>query len=138
VQAFLSEELSEEIQIRGRTSRQKNKGSFQMILLAKDLAKFGITNHEIKNKERGIVVRVGSIAGSRQQTMYEFLHAKRATFLEKSAAIRRQFVVDAKQLHDKSTEFQKSLWNLSESNPANVPERKILEEKCLEFLESLN
>ena len=31
VQAFLSEELSEEIQIRGRSSRQKNKGSSQMI-----------------------------------------------------------------------------------------------------------
>ena len=33
VQAFLSEELSEEIQIKGRTARQTNKGTFMLILL---------------------------------------------------------------------------------------------------------
>jgi len=70
--------------------------------------------------------------------MYEFLHAKRATFLETSAAMRRRVVVRAKQMHDKSTEFQKSLWNLSELNPESGSDRKMLEERCLEFLESLN
>ena len=33
MQAFLSEELSEEIQIKGRTARQTNKGTFMLILL---------------------------------------------------------------------------------------------------------
>jgi len=38
IQTFLSEELSEEIQIQGRTARQGKKGSYEMILLASDLA----------------------------------------------------------------------------------------------------
>ena len=58
VQTFLSEELSEEIQIRGRTARQKNKGSFQMILLSEDLAKFRITTADIEQKEKGVFVPV--------------------------------------------------------------------------------
>ena len=37
IQAFLSEELSEEVQIKGRTARQGKKGSYQMILLETDL-----------------------------------------------------------------------------------------------------
>lgn len=37
MQAFLSEERSEEIQIQGRTARQGKKGSYQMIILLEDL-----------------------------------------------------------------------------------------------------
>jgi len=43
IQAFLSEEESEEIQIQGRTARQGKKGSYQMILLDSDIEKqFGL------------------------------------------------------------------------------------------------
>ena len=43
IQAFLSDELSEEIQIQGRTARQGKKGSYQMILLDSDLEEeFGL------------------------------------------------------------------------------------------------
>lgn len=38
IQTFLSEELSEEIQIQGRTARQGKRGSYEMILLASDLS----------------------------------------------------------------------------------------------------
>ena len=44
IQAFLSEEQSEEIQIQGRTARQGKKGSYQLILLDSDLEdRFGLT-----------------------------------------------------------------------------------------------
>ncbi|KAG7352611.1 von Willebrand factor type A domain containing protein [Nitzschia inconspicua] len=43
VQAFLPSELSEEIQIQGRTARQGKKGTFSMVLLNKDLQdNFGV------------------------------------------------------------------------------------------------
>ena len=61
VQTFLSEALSEEIQIRGRTARQKNKGSFHIILNVQDLDKFGITAGKIELKEKGIFVPVVSV-----------------------------------------------------------------------------
>jgi hypothetical protein len=119
VQTFLSEELSKEIQIRGRTARQKNKGSFQMTLLAKDLEKFAVSAAEIGQKEKGIFVPVTadgagdpavkalSADGTSHpaQTMYEFLHAKRELFLEQMSATRREAVWCAKALHDRSTAF---------------------------------
>ncbi len=131
VQTFLSEELSEEIQIRGRTARQKNKGSFQMILFAKDLEKFAVSVDEIGQKEKGIFVPVTadgagdpavkafSADGTSHpaQTMYEFLHAKRALFLEQMSANRRESVWYAKALHDQSTAFQKDLVSLARTAP---------------------
>ena len=43
IQTFLSEELSEEIQVQGRTARQGKRGSYQMILLESDLqSQFGV------------------------------------------------------------------------------------------------
>lgn len=52
VQAFLSEELSEEIQIQGRTARQGKKGTYSMVLLDKDLEdRFGATVDNWSRKE---------------------------------------------------------------------------------------
>mmetsp|Transcript_18198 Transcript_18198/g.39423 ORF Transcript_18198/g.39423 Transcript_18198/m.39423 type:complete len:1024 (+) Transcript_18198:344-3415(+) len=43
IQTFLSHEISEEIQIQGRTARQGKKGSYQMILLEADIkGQFGV------------------------------------------------------------------------------------------------
>jgi Mg-chelatase subunit ChlD len=70
VQAFLSEERSEEIQIQGRTARQGKKGSYQMVLLQSDLLDdFGIP-----------IGTVGSIAKS---DMYPFLCQARQKQREK-------------------------------------------------------
>jgi hypothetical protein len=141
VQTFLSEELSEEIQIRGRTARQKNKGSFQMILLAKDLEKFEISDDEIEQKRKGLYVPVNTDAsaaalpatsGVPQQTMYEFLHAKRAVFLDKSSVTRREAVWCAKALHDSSAAFQRDLLAFSHSPKQSV------KDKCLQFLRGRN
>jgi hypothetical protein len=143
VQTFLSEELSEEIQIRGRTARQKNKGSFQMILLAKDLEKFEISNDEIEQKEKGVHVPVNTDASAAaapaasvpQQTMYEFLHAKRAVFLDKSSVTRREAVSCAKALHDQSAAFQRDLLAFSQAPKQTAKKDK---DKCLQFLRSRN
>eukprot|EP00977_Amphora_coffeiformis_P020936 scaffold8649_cov185-Amphora_coffeaeformis.AAC.7 len=43
IQAFLSDERSEEIQIQGRTARQGKRGSYQMVIMWEDLkSRFGI------------------------------------------------------------------------------------------------
>lgn len=50
IQAFLSEERSEEVQIQGRTARQGKKGSYQMILLDSDLRdEFGVAEGKISS-----------------------------------------------------------------------------------------
>jgi hypothetical protein len=149
VQTFLSEELSEEIQIRGRTARQKNKGSFQMILLAQDLEKFAVSAVEIAQKEKGMFVPVAADGAgdpaartlsadstSHPQTMYVFLHAKRALFLEQMSATRREAVWCAKALHDQSTAFQKDLLSLARTAPDKRKADAM--DKCIKFLAGRN
>lgn len=48
IQTFLSEDLSEEVQIRGRTGRQGTSGTYLMILNVPDLSKFNIDLEDIK------------------------------------------------------------------------------------------
>jgi hypothetical protein len=148
VQTFLSEELSEEIQIRGRTARQKNRGSFQMVLLAKDLEKFMVSAADIDQKEKGIFVPVlppeeegaagtaGPAAGAPTQTFYEYLHAKRAVHLDQQSLTRRDAVSCATARHEQSTSFQKDLLSLSRTSAAK--RGADIMAKCIKFLSSLN
>ena len=196
VQTFLSEELSEEIQIRGRTARQKNKGTFQLILLSEDLAKFQITIDDIAQKDKGEIVPVfppgqecamcfksythpkalpcghlfckgciddlrgregesckcpicrkpasgqpaggaaGGAKGAVTQTMYEFLHAKRAVWLDHMSLTRREAVWCAKALHTQSTSFQKDLFSLCRTAPAQ--RNTDVMDRCIKFLAGRN
>jgi hypothetical protein len=168
VQTFLSEELSEEIQIRGRTARQKNKGSFELVLLAPDLDKFDITAEELALKEKGLHVQVegcalpaaaaatagGAAAGGAAAaaataaaaaavpaaagTMYEFLHEKRALYLEQHVKGRQGAVQCAHRMHMQTLSFQRDLvtggaaeWKrclgfLGEHNVQKVPCRLLI------------
>jgi hypothetical protein len=47
LQTFFSFNQSEEVQIKGRTARQGNKGSFSLVLLDSDLERIGITGNVI-------------------------------------------------------------------------------------------
>lgn len=50
IQTFLSEEISEEIQIQGRTARQGKQGTYQLILLETDLvSEFGVSQGDHGN-----------------------------------------------------------------------------------------
>jgi hypothetical protein len=50
IQTFLSEEISEEIQIQGRTARQGKQGTYQLVLLEPDLvSEFGVCPSEQDN-----------------------------------------------------------------------------------------
>eukprot|EP01133_Synstelium_polycarpum_P012772 gene12772-14983_t len=48
IQTFLSEEITEEIQIKGRAARQGQKGSFKMILVKSQLVSMGISEDKIQ------------------------------------------------------------------------------------------
>lgn len=73
-------------------------------------------------------------AGS-TQTMYEFLHAKRAAYLDRSSTTRREAVWCAKALHEQSTAYQRDLLALSRK-PKLCQQH--LKDKCLKFLSGRN
>lgn len=88
IQAFLSEELSEETQIRGRTARQGDPGSFSMVLCMENLQKFMIEPEEIsdRTKREGFFNRIGQYLKNLVKgngSLYDLLNLKRSKlFLE--------------------------------------------------------
>jgi hypothetical protein len=71
-------------------------------------------------------------SGATQQTLYEFLHEKRAVFLDKSSTTRREVVQSAKAMHDQSAAFQRELLAFSQAPTQS------LKDKCLPFLRGRN
>ncbi|CAF4669347.1 unnamed protein product [Rotaria sp. Silwood1] len=58
IQTFFSEHLSEEQQIKSRTTRQGDYGSYSMVLLDDDLEKFLIQKEDIENVKKGRGIQV--------------------------------------------------------------------------------
>jgi len=92
IQTFVSEEISEETQIKGRTARQGNKGSFSMVLIDTELEKYGISLAEINEmKSTG--------------KLYSRINQKRCQFFEASYPENMRYVDEIKEDHNKSTCF---------------------------------
>jgi hypothetical protein len=92
LQTFLSEELSEEVQIMGRTARQGQQGSYSMVLPGKQMEKFGITDEELARAHAN-------------SNLYELLNQKRNTYFNVQYSTNRASVSDAKRYHDASRAF---------------------------------
>ena len=92
IQTFVSEILSEETQIKGRTARQGNKGSFSMVLVLEELEKFGI-----REKELRVMKNTGSY--------YSTLNAKRCQHFERQYPESLRFMGCIKEAHDASVTF---------------------------------
>ena len=91
IQTFLSEQLSEEKQIKGRTARQGDQGSYSLILLEKDLEKFLIKPEDIiKNKD----------------ALYDdLLNVKRTAFFKMQYETNKKFIDECSERHKKAEEF---------------------------------
>ena len=98
IQTFLSEEYSEEIQIKGRTARQGNRGSYSMILLESELEKFGLDHNDVEQM-------ISS------QSIYKTLHDKRMLFAESKFPESMRYVAEIKKDHYRSQEFINNLKN---------------------------
>ena len=95
IQAFLSEEKTEEIQIQGRTARQGQEGSYSMVLLDTDLEKFLIFEQDIKTMQSNGV-------------FYDCLDEKRNQYFE------TQYASNSKHIHAMAKEHESS-WSFVEA-----------------------
>ncbi len=97
IQTFLSEDISEEIQIRGRTARQGKKGSFSLVLNQEDLIKqFSLTASIIEDQKKST-------------NLYEFLSKTRVAQFNKKSSDRRGIIDRSYQLHSESLVFRTNL-----------------------------
>ena len=114
IQTFVSEELSEEIQIRGRTARQGNYGSYSMVLLESSLEKFLIKGEDIENVKKGKSLADKAFSAlnlgeKKYDTMYELINERRNELFESQFGDNEKFVDAAKAYHDKSLAFLQAL-----------------------------
>ncbi|CAF4470583.1 unnamed protein product [Rotaria sp. Silwood2] len=137
IQTFLSEEISEEVQIKGRTARQGDYGSYSMILLDDDLEKFQIEKSDIQNIKDGRPVTVRCVdrgtndaeVTKRYECVYDLLHDKRMSFSETQYEANTKYVQQAKERHRISQRF---LLSLESGNTNSVSTFLIQENKGVE------
>jgi hypothetical protein len=97
IQAFFSDELSEETQIKGRTARQDRKGMYSLVLLETDVTQsFDATSVELADWRK-------------HDTMYDGLSTKRDALCLQAAATRDDVVKCALAKHAAYLGFQRSL-----------------------------
>ncbi len=92
IQTFVSDSVSEETQIKGRTARQGNLGSYSMVLLDQSLERFGITS--------SIIADMRSSA-----RLYETIDRYRREFFNKQFVGRMRNLEKIREDHSTSQTF---------------------------------
>ena len=88
--------MSEEIQIKGRTARQGENGSYSMILSLKDLEKYLITSKNVEEHA--------------DENKYKYLNEKRNTFFNLQYAENTKYVKTIKDKHNLTTQFIQNIF----------------------------
>ncbi|CAL6013736.1 Helicase-related_protein [Hexamita inflata] len=92
IQTFFSDELSEEKQIKGRTARQGNRGSYSMIILDTTLEKYGLKLQDIENMKN-------------TDRYYSAIHPKRLDYFNRKYPERTRNIKSIKAKHETSNRF---------------------------------
>jgi len=101
IQAFFSEELSEEVQIRGRTARQGDPGSFSFVL-----SEDGLTPFYKEMKDRNAAIK----SMRDREEFYVPLNDRRNKLFEQTFPEKTRNVVDElRERHDESMLFSSKL-----------------------------
>ncbi|GAM16943.1 hypothetical protein SAMD00019534_001180 [Acytostelium subglobosum LB1] len=114
VQTFLSEDITEEIQTKGRAARQGQKGSYQMIMCKSHLINMGINEAELTTKQKS-------------NAFYAFLNKSRQDIHDAKCTKQVTNAKRADQKDDQSVAYLKGLSNY-------VPEKKQALSKQLEAI----
>mmetsp|Transcript_55824 Transcript_55824/g.116793 ORF Transcript_55824/g.116793 Transcript_55824/m.116793 type:complete len:2524 (-) Transcript_55824:513-8084(-) len=112
IATFLAETESEEIQIKGRTARQGEPGSFSLLLLQDDIKRFGVEAAHIEDIRRG--------AGARDEgdkLLWQMLNEKRREQCETQYKELVAFVRENEEEHTAAWAFTE---NLLRGNTAEV------------------
>lgn len=110
IQTFLSLELSEEIQIRGRCGRQGQPGIYRLVLLSKQLEQCGVTRAEVEEMKKTNIPD------------YSVLNEARIRKFSERYATNKQALIGATAIHQESMLFLKSLDSFSTDplSPDNI------------------
>ncbi|EFA77021.1 Type III restriction enzyme [Heterostelium album PN500] len=113
IQTFLSEEITEEVQIKGRTARQGQKGSYKMILLKYDLVCMGMTSESLGNAIKG-------------NGFYKMIDEKRQNSFSAKCEKQKNVVNKSNDLDNESNKYLNLLLNYDDSKKSEIS--KLLEQ----------
>ncbi|CAF2829116.1 unnamed protein product [Rotaria sp. Silwood2] len=99
--------MSEEVQIKGRTARQGDYGSYSMILLDKDVEKYQIECIDIENFRNGKPVRDLALttteniteSSKKYDSVYDLLDDRRTIFFKTKYEANKIYVEEARKRH---------------------------------------
>jgi Mg-chelatase subunit ChlD len=114
LQTFLSADISEEEQIKGRTCRQGAKGKYKMVLLAEDITSWGETPVPTGGREQkhgnsenlGLNIDMKRLKAMQAVDKYAELDGKRRAWFSQQSQQRQQQVQAALERHQQSTAQQ--------------------------------
>ena len=98
LQTFVSLEISEEVQIKGRTARQGKSGSYSMLLCEEELERLGLSADDLSSFQQG-------------NNGYEFLDKARRKAFNKMYQNAQEFVDSINDSHCESQTFLEHLYN---------------------------
>ena len=113
IQTFLSEELSEEIQIKGRTARQGEDGSYSLCLKLEDLEKFKISEEDVKKTSGNDPNSINN--------RYNLIDQKRNAFFLQQYEQNNEYLAKVKKEHDDSMGFLNALTPVEEKDSEMPP-----------------
>lgn len=96
IQTFFADNVSEEVQIKGRTARQGDKGSFSMVLSSQKIERYGITARDLEVMEK-------------QSSRYTRLNEARNTFFEEHHRSIAERATALRKEHQQSMAFRQRL-----------------------------
>ncbi|CAL6013590.1 Helicase-related_protein [Hexamita inflata] len=99
IQTFFSDELSEEKQIKGRTARQGNSGSYSLVLLDQELEKYKIGQQEINQMK------------AKNNSYYSTIDPMRRTFIENTYPEHMRYINEILDDHNKAIELLNAILN---------------------------
>lgn len=101
IQTFLSEDVAEEVQIRGRSARESSSGSFVKILEKGSLERFGLSNVDVENLSRS----TDAVAIDKK------INDDRKSFYDKNCLGHLSNIVKMNEVHKRTQSFLGNLLN---------------------------
>ncbi len=107
IQTFVSEEVAEEVQIKGRTARQGNKGSFSFVLQGEHLEKFHIGPEDISTMKK--TNKFYSTINEKREEFYAANYPMYVSHVKEICSQHRESCVFLQQLHNYSSDLYQVL-----------------------------
>jgi hypothetical protein len=119
IQTFLSEDVAEEVQIRGRTARESSKGSFVKILEMSSLERFGLDDDAVENLRRSTsAVEIDREINDKRLAFFDMNCLKHLANITKISDMHRQTQTFLEDLLNKRIERVKAFLMKEEENMA--------------------